>query len=65
MNTAVMPHRTFERRFYVAISVDTLRHRRLHPAFGWGAPLLLASQQLMYFATKTEPWTHFVKQLFT
>ena len=49
----------------VPVAVDTLRHRRLHPAFGWGAPLLLASQQLTYFATKTELWTHFVKQLLT
>jgi len=49
----------------VPVAVDTLRHRRLHPAFGWGAPLLLASQHLTYFATKTELWMHFVKRLLT
>jgi len=32
----------------VPVAVDTQRHRRLHPAFGWGAPLLLASQHLEY-----------------
>jgi len=49
----------------VPVAVDTLRHRRLHSAFGWGAPLLLASQQLTYFATKTGLWMHFVKRLLT
>lgn len=48
----------------VPVAVDTWRHRRLHPAFGWGAPLLLASQHLAYFGAQTAPWTRFVRHLF-
>jgi hypothetical protein len=48
----------------VPVAIDTWRHRRLHPAFALGAPLLLASQHLAYFGAKTAPWTQFVKDLF-
>lgn len=54
--------------FYVCVlapvAVDTLRHRRLHPVFGWGAPLVLASQHLAFFGTQTAAWAEFVKRLF-
>jgi hypothetical protein len=44
--------------------VDSVRHRRLHPAFGWGAPLLIASQQLAFIGATTLAWRDFVTRLF-
>ncbi|MGH7669821.1 MAG: hypothetical protein ACRENQ_10050 [Gemmatimonadaceae bacterium] len=46
------------------VVVDTARHRRLHPAFGWGAPLPIASQQLAFYAAHTHAWHAFVVRLF-
>ncbi|HEX5122653.1 MAG TPA: hypothetical protein VFV97_05335 [Rhodanobacteraceae bacterium] len=55
--------------FYAAVLVpvatDTIRHRRLHPAFGWGALAVLASQQLAYLGTQTETWKNFTLWLLT
>jgi hypothetical protein len=34
----------------LAVSIDTIRHRRLHPAFGWGGGLVLAVDLLTYVA---------------
>ncbi|MBS0569196.1 MAG: hypothetical protein JSS28_01175 [Proteobacteria bacterium] len=48
----------------VPVIVDTVRHRRLHPTFGWGAPLLIASEQLAFYAAHTPTWTQFVIRLF-
>jgi hypothetical protein len=48
----------------VPVIVDTVRHRRLHPVFGWGAPLLLASQQLAVLGASTQVWRDFVVRLF-
>jgi hypothetical protein len=48
----------------VPVVVDTLRHRRLHPVFGWGAPLLIASQQLAFIGANTQAWRDFVTRLF-
>ena len=49
----------------VPVAIDTIRHRRLHPAFGWGAPAVLASQQLAYFGTQTTAWKDFTSWLLT
>jgi hypothetical protein len=49
----------------VPVAIDTLRHRRLHPAFGWGALAVLGSQQLAYFGTQTQPWRDFTLWLLT
>jgi hypothetical protein len=44
----------------VAVVVfDTLRTGRLHPAFGWGGALLIASIPLRIFLSKTEAWAAF------
>jgi hypothetical protein len=37
-------------------AIDTIRHRRLHPAFGWGALTLLASFTVVLFAASTRWW---------
>jgi hypothetical protein len=34
----------------VCVAIDTLRHRRLHPAFGWGGGLVLISNLFTYLA---------------
>jgi hypothetical protein len=47
------------------VVVDTIRHRRLHPAFGWGALLILVSFQLTFAAVQTKAWLDFVPRLFS
>jgi hypothetical protein len=49
----------------VFASVDMIRSRRLHPAFGWGAFVLLATLNVGYLVFQTDPWTNFVSYLFT
>lgn len=44
---------------YACIAYDTWRHRRLHPAFAVGAPLLLAEDlPFIWMAVATPAWTH-------
>ena len=51
--------------FYVAlfvigaICIDTVRNRRLHPAFGWGAPLILISLEVAVLVSETQWWHAF------
>jgi hypothetical protein len=42
---------------------DTVRNWRLHPAFGWGAGLLIASIPLRIALSKTEAWGAFARWL--
>ena len=42
---------------------DTLRHRRLHPAFGWGAGLVILSWPLRLFLAGTPQWMQFATWL--
>jgi len=44
---------------------DTVKNRRLHPAFGWGALLILASQPLSFLLGATHVWTRFATWLLT
>lgn len=46
------------------ILVDTLRHRRLHPAFGWGGMLTIAAFQLTFWLVQTEAYMNAVKREF-
>jgi hypothetical protein len=39
----------------VAVSIDTIRNRRLHPAFGWGASLILVLIGMAVILSTT-PW---------
>jgi hypothetical protein len=43
--------------------VDTFRHRRLHPVFDWGAPLLFVSLLTVYRLALTRTWQHFAERL--
>jgi len=44
---------------------DTIKNRRLHPAFGWGALLIFASQPLSFLFGSTHVWTRFATWLLT
>jgi hypothetical protein len=46
-----------------AVAIDTFRHRRLHPAFGWGALLLVASMHLALIGVQTQTWIEFATKL--
>jgi hypothetical protein len=47
------------------VAIDTWRHRRLHPAFGWGGALLLISSRVgLHFATSPR-WIDFALRTFT
>jgi hypothetical protein len=48
----------------VFVVIDTIRHRRLHPAFGWGAVLIIGSFQGIYYIVQTTAWLNFVARLF-
>jgi hypothetical protein len=41
------------------VAYDTVRQRRLHPAFGWGMLLIIASQPLRLVLSGTTVWQQF------
>jgi uncharacterized membrane protein (DUF485 family) len=45
------------------IAYDTAKHRRLHPAFAWGALLIVASHPLRILAAGTDTWMRFAAWL--
>ncbi len=45
------------------VGVDALRHRRLHPAFGWGALAVLGGLQVAFHATRSGAWIGFASRL--
>jgi hypothetical protein len=47
----------------VVVAVDTFRHRRLHPAFAWGAPLFIVSMHLADVGARTPLWMRFATRL--
>jgi hypothetical protein len=47
----------------VAVAVDALRNGRLHPALGWGAPILIVSGYLALVGARTDAWTRFATRL--
>ena len=47
----------------ICVGVDTLWHRRLHPAFAWGALLFLAAFHLALYVTKMPAWIAFGESL--
>ncbi len=47
----------------LCVMVDTFNHRRLHPPFGWGAPLVIASQPLSLVLGATATWIRFARWL--
>jgi hypothetical protein len=45
------------------VAIDTLRHRRLHPALGWGALLFVLTFHIALFAAATPGWIGFGMKL--
>ncbi len=45
------------------VAYDTVKHRRLHPAFGWGMLLIVASQPLRLLLSGTSAWHQFASWL--
>jgi hypothetical protein len=45
------------------VAYDTWMHRRLHPAFGWGALLVVASHPLRLMLASTPTWVRFATWL--
>jgi hypothetical protein len=40
------------------VIVDTVKHRRLHPAFFWGSLFLVSVQALSTWISRTSVWLH-------
>jgi len=47
------------------VAFDTIRNRRLHPAFLWGTLLILVSQPLRLMLANTDVWMRFATWLVT
>ena len=45
------------------VVIDTVRHRRLHPAFGWGAALLIAAVPARIALAQTDAWVSIAHRL--
>ncbi len=45
------------------VVIDTMRHRRLHPAFGWGAALLIAAVPARIALAQTDAWVSIADRL--
>jgi len=45
------------------VAVDTVKNRRLHPAFGWGAGLIILSEPLRILLGHTSAWMRFATWL--
>ena len=45
------------------VAFDTVKNRRLHPALGWGAGLIIASQPLRLLLAGTSAWMQFATWL--
>ena len=41
------------------VAIDTLRNRRLHPAFGWGASIAVTAAYVAWAGSRTAIWDHF------
>lgn len=46
------------------VVVDTVRHQRLHPVFGWGTLFIVAAWQLVYALEKSDAWLPLVSRIF-
>lgn len=47
----------------LVVAIDTFRHRRLHPAFGWGAALVLAAVPGRIALAQSDAWVAFAGRL--
>jgi hypothetical protein len=56
---------TFDFCVLTFVVADTVRYRHLHPAFGFGATLLIVSFHLTAMALRAKWWLPFVARLFS
>jgi hypothetical protein len=47
----------------LAAAIDTFRHRRLHPAFGWGGAFVILMVPIRIAVSGTAAWTSFARWL--
>lgn len=47
----------------ICVGLDTVWHRRLHPAFGWGALLFVGAFHLALYSTQSRAWIAFGESL--
>jgi len=47
----------------ICVGIDTFWHRRLHPAFAWGALLFVGAFHLALYFTQTRVWITFAESL--
>lgn len=47
----------------VCVAIDTLRNRRLHPVFGWGGGVILATFNIALYAMRRPEWIAFGKRM--
>jgi hypothetical protein len=45
------------------VLVDSIRNRRVHPAFGLGATIIVVFLYLVYFGSRTPLWQHFAANM--
>jgi len=45
------------------VAYDTIKQRRLHPAFGWGMLLIVVSQPMRLLLSGTSVWQQFATWL--
>jgi hypothetical protein len=47
----------------VVVAIDSIRHRRLHPAFGWGGALIIAAVPGRIALAQTDAWVSIAGRL--
>lgn len=47
----------------LVVAIDTVRHRRLHPAFGWGAALVIAAVPARIALAQSDGWVSIAGRL--
>jgi hypothetical protein len=47
----------------LVVAIDTVRHRRLHPAFGWGAALVIAAVPARIALAQSDAWVSIAGRL--
>ena len=47
----------------LVVAIDTVRHRRLHPAFGWGAALVIAAVPARINLAQSDAWVSIAGRL--
>jgi hypothetical protein len=63
LDSIVKVHLATDSVLFAVIVIDTVRHRRLHPAFLWGSLFLVTLQTLSAWISGTEGWLHIAQEI--